>query len=38
MLRADQVIISFCEVEDAEARTIQPKIIRVDEKNRIKAS
>jgi aspartate 1-decarboxylase len=32
------VIISFCEVDDAEARAIVPKIIRVDDKNRIKAS
>jgi aspartate 1-decarboxylase len=32
------VIISFCEVDDAEARSIQPKIIRVDDKNRIKTS
>jgi aspartate 1-decarboxylase len=29
------VILSFCEVEDNEARTLQPKIIRVDEKNRM---
>jgi aspartate 1-decarboxylase len=32
------VIISFCEVDDAEARQMQPKIIRVDDKNRIRES
>jgi aspartate 1-decarboxylase len=29
------VILSFCEIEDSEARTHQPRIVRVDEKNRI---
>ena len=30
------IIASFAEMEDAEAKTLEPKVIFVDEKNRIK--